>query len=142
ATYVRGDDNLRRVLLERAPILGRSVRIAARIAPPIPIEDDSAAATTLTSLQKSDGRALDWKQRDIVLVTIDAMRADHVSAYGYPRPTTPNIDALAKRGARFTHAYCPTPHTSYSVTSMMTGKYMRPLLSMNAEAASDTWADL
>jgi arylsulfatase A-like enzyme len=72
---------------------------------------------------------------------VDALRADHVGAYGYPRPTTPNIDALARQGAVFDSAYCPTPHTSYSVTSMMTGKYLRPLLSLGLGQDSDTWAE-
>jgi arylsulfatase A-like enzyme len=60
---------------------------------------------------------------DVVLITIDALRADHVGAYGYPRPTTPNIDALARRGVRFERAYTQAPHTSFSVASMLTGKY-------------------
>ena len=68
---------------------------------------------------------------DILLVTVDALRADHVGAYGYDRPTTPNLDRLARQGAMFLRAYCPTPHTSYSITSMMTGKNLRPLLSLS-----------
>jgi arylsulfatase A-like enzyme/HEAT repeat protein len=60
---------------------------------------------------------------DVVLITIDALRADHVGAYGYPRPTTPNLDALARRGIRFERAYTQAPHTSFSVASMLTGKY-------------------
>lgn len=142
-----GDDNLRRVLVEHAPILGPAVLVAARVAPPLPIEDDeSSAALTAAALHPGaagNARALDWSNRDIVVITIDALRADHVSSYGYARRTTPNIDRLAEQGTRFTHAYCPTPHTSYSVTSMLTGKYMRPLLVMNAPGAaeSQTWAD-
>ena len=42
----------------------------------------------------------------------------------------------------FEHVYCPTPHTSYSVTSMMTGKNMRPLLLQGLAADSDTFAGL
>lgn len=60
---------------------------------------------------------------DIVLITIDALRADHLGVYGYHRPTTPNIDALARRGVRFERAYAQAPHTSFSVASMLTGKY-------------------
>jgi arylsulfatase A-like enzyme len=60
---------------------------------------------------------------DVVLITIDALRADHVGAYGYPRRTTPNLDALARRGVRFERAYAQAPHTSFSVASMLTGKY-------------------
>ncbi len=142
ARAVTGDDNLRRVLVEHAPVLGRTVVLAARIAPPAALEDDASAASTTAAVvhPKATGRSLDWTGRDIVVVTIDALRADHVSSYGYERPTTPNIDRLAARGVRFDHAYCPTPHTSYSVTSMMTGKYMRPLLTMGVGDDSETWA--
>ena len=144
-----GDDNLRRVLVEHAPILGPAVLLAARVAPPAPLDDEGTGAAALTAgaldptAGRGNARALDWSNRDLVVVTIDALRADHLSSYGYGRPTTPNIDRLAARGTRFTHAYCPTPHTSYSVTSMMTGKYMRPLLVMNAPGAAEsvTWAD-
>jgi len=142
ARAVVGDDNLRRVLVEHAPVLGRAVMVASRIAPPPPIDEETSDASTTAALvrPKAAARALDWTGRDIVIVTIDALRADHVSSYGYGRKTTPNIDRLAARGARFEHAYCPTPHTSYSVTSMMTGKYMRPLLGMGAGEDSETWA--
>jgi arylsulfatase A-like enzyme/HEAT repeat protein len=64
---------------------------------------------------------------DVLLITIDALRADHVGAYGYPRPTTPNIDALAASGVRFARAYAQAPHTSFSIASMLTGKYVASL---------------
>jgi arylsulfatase A-like enzyme len=142
ARAVVGDDNLRRVLVEHAPVLGRAVLLASRIAPPPALEDDASEASTTGAVMhpRTAARSLDWSGRDIVVVTIDALRADHVSSYGYARATTPNIDRLAARGVRFEHAYCPTPHTSYSVTSMMTGKYMRPLLTMGVGEDSETWA--
>lgn len=129
-------DNLRLVLVGHAPLLGPTVTIAARWAPPPPIEDEPVTLAGPGEV----ARALDWTGRDVVLLSVDALRADHVSAYGYSRRTTPAIDALAARGARFDAAYCPTPHTSYSVTSMMTGKYMRPLLSLGVGEDSETWA--
>lgn len=144
AKTVSTDDNLRRVLVEHAPLLGRAVVVASRLAPPPPLDDADLpdVANTSAILQGSRGtRALDWTGRDIVLLTVDALRADHLSSYGYGRPTTPNIDRLAARGVRFDHAYCPTPHTSYSISSMMTGTYMRPLLAMNAGEKAETWAD-
>ena len=85
-------------------------------------------------------RSLDWSGHDLLLISVDALRADHVSAYGYARRTTPNLDALARGGTLFEHAYCPTPHTSYSLTSMMTGKYLRPLLALGLGEDSETWA--
>ncbi|MDB4936198.1 MAG: Choline-sulfatase [Labilithrix sp.] len=144
ARAVVGDDNLRRVLVEHAPVLGRAVVVASRIAPPPSLDDDASEARTTAAVVRPNvrtaARSLDWSGKDIVVVTIDALRADHVSSYGYGRPTTPNIDRLAARGVRFEHAYCPTPHTSYSVASLMTGKYMRPLLAMGAGEDSETWA--
>ena len=46
---------------------------------------------------------------DIVLVSIDSLRADHLSGYGYARRTTPNLDALAETGLRFTDARSASP---------------------------------
>lgn len=59
----------------------------------------------------------------LVLVVIDTLRADHVGAYGYQRPTTPRLDELAARGARFTAAHAATSWTLPSVVSMLTGTY-------------------
>lgn len=67
-------------------------------------------------------------EADVLLITVDALRADHVGAFGYTRrPTTPNIDALAARSVRFARAYAQAPHTSFSVASMLTGKYFPTL---------------
>ncbi|HEX3774569.1 MAG TPA: sulfatase-like hydrolase/transferase [Polyangiaceae bacterium] len=145
-------DNFRLLVSERAPVAGCAVNLAARIAPNAP-EDvvdcdalspnergDHAACAEETS--ESSGHALDLRNRDFLLISIDALRADHLGAYGYARPTTPRIDALARSSVLFEHAYAPTPHTSYSVTSLMTGKYMRPLLLQGVAQDSDTWAGL
>lgn len=48
---------------------------------------------------------------NVVLITIDTIRADHVGAYGDRRAATPNIDALAKQGVRFEQAISPVPLT-------------------------------
>ena len=66
-------------------------------------------------------------EADVVVITIDALRADHVGAYGYKRSTTPNIDALSAHSTRFARAYAQAPHTSFSVASMLTGKYFPTL---------------
>ncbi|HYC56313.1 MAG TPA: sulfatase-like hydrolase/transferase, partial [Candidatus Binatia bacterium] len=41
---------------------------------------------------------------NVVFISVDTLRADHVGAYGYTRPTTPNIDALAAKGVLFENA--------------------------------------
>jgi arylsulfatase A-like enzyme len=60
---------------------------------------------------------------DIVLVTIDALRQDHVSAYGYRRFTTPAIDRFARTALTFTHAVTQAPYTKAAVASVMSGLY-------------------
>ena len=67
-------------------------------------------------------------EADVLIITVDALRADHVGAFGYTRrPTTPHIDQLAARSVRFSRAYAQAPHTSFSVASMLTGKYFPTL---------------
>ena len=61
------------------------------------------------------------KITNVVLISIDTCRADHLSCYGHSRRTTPNIDRLAARGARFTRAQTTNPITLPSHCSMMTG---------------------
>jgi arylsulfatase A-like enzyme len=62
---------------------------------------------------------------NLVLITIDALRADHVSAYGYARRTTPNLDRLATEpgGTLFRNAWAHAPSTRYSVPAILTGRY-------------------
>jgi hypothetical protein len=143
AVTLAAADNLRLILMERAPLLGPAVRVANLLRPPLPLDETGDEASTTASSRVPDAApSLDWSGHDIVLLTVDALRADHVSAYGYARATTPVLDALAREGAVFDAAYCPTPHTSYSVTSLMTGKYMRPLLALGRGDDSETWASL
>jgi HEAT repeat protein len=135
--------NLRIVLVDAAPLMGPTVRLAMAVRlglPPEGTESDDVAAATAATAPSEVARSLDWTGHDLVLISVDALRADHVSAYGYGRTTTPNLDALAAAGTRFDAAYCPTPHTSYSLTSMMTGKYLRPLLAIGLGEDSETWA--
>ena len=57
----------------------------------------------------------------ILLVLVDAVRPDHVGAYGYGRPTTPTLDRLAQEGTRYTRAYANAPWTRPSTASFLTG---------------------
>ncbi|MGO9109039.1 MAG: sulfatase-like hydrolase/transferase [Thermoguttaceae bacterium] len=60
---------------------------------------------------------------NVLLVSIDTCRADRLSCYGYKRPTTPNIDAVARDGAMFKTAMTPVPLTTPAHSSMLTGMY-------------------
>ena len=133
-------DNLRVVYVTHAPVLAHALELAARLAPAQP--SDAGSGMGPPAVAHDDPRWLDWIGRDIVLISIDAVRADHVGAYGYGRKTTPQLDAIAKEGVVFERAYSVMPHTSYSMTSLLTGKYIRPLLMQDTGHDSDTMAGL
>ncbi|UCB61217.1 MAG: sulfatase [Candidatus Bathyarchaeota archaeon] len=60
---------------------------------------------------------------NVVFVIIDALRARNLSCYGYSKPTTPNIDLLARQGMLFEKAFSCTNVTDSSLTSIFSGKY-------------------
>ncbi len=60
---------------------------------------------------------------NILLVTVDTLRADRLSGYGYNKPTSPHIDSLLRQGARFAETRCVEPLTGPSLTSMLTSLY-------------------
>ena len=57
---------------------------------------------------------------NVLIISIDTLRADHVSAYGYSRSTTPNLDALIEGGVRFDRARTIEPLTGPALVSMLT----------------------
>lgn len=62
---------------------------------------------------------------NLLLITLDTLRADHLGIYGYPRPTSPNLDAFAVDAAVFDDVTCSMPTTLPSHLSIFTG--LRPL---------------
>jgi arylsulfatase len=60
---------------------------------------------------------------NIIIISIDALRADHLSCYGYKHIKTKNIDKIAEDGFLFRNAYSTTSWTLASMMSMLTGKY-------------------
>ena len=64
---------------------------------------------------------------NVLLIVLDTVRADHLSLYGYPRPTTPNLERLARRGIRFDQARAAAPWTLASHANMFTGRWPHEL---------------
>jgi arylsulfatase A-like enzyme len=62
-------------------------------------------------------------ENNVVLITIDCLRADHLSCYGHKRETTPFIDSLANEGIRYENAYANGPFTSASFLSILASAY-------------------
>jgi arylsulfatase A-like enzyme len=63
--------------------------------------------------------------KNILFIMCDQLRFDYLSCYGHPHLKTPNIDALAARGVKFTNAYVQSPICGPSRMSYYTGRYVR-----------------
>jgi arylsulfatase A-like enzyme len=59
----------------------------------------------------------------VIAISLDTLRADHLSCYGYGRPTSPNIDRIAAEGARFANVFASDIPTQPSHTSVFTGRF-------------------
>lgn len=68
-----------------------------------------------------EGAAPEVRRPNVLLLSIDTLRADHLGSYGYYRDTSPRLDALAAAGTRFEQVYAPTPWTLPSHASLLTG---------------------
>ncbi len=64
---------------------------------------------------------------NVLLITLDTVGADHLSLYGYERPTSPALELLARRGIRFDEARAPAPWTLPSHATMFTGRWQHDL---------------
>jgi len=80
-------------------------------------------ALALALLLVACGGGGEARPRNVVLISLDTLRADFLSCYGHPRETTPALDALAARGVRFADASSAAPWTLPSHTTMFTGLY-------------------
>ncbi len=63
------------------------------------------------------------KRLNVIHVFVDALRADHLSAYGYHRKTSPNLDRLAANSCLFENAYTPAPNTFEALPKFTQGNY-------------------
>jgi arylsulfatase A-like enzyme len=82
-------------------------------------------------------RIKQWREQDrllppagspnVLLIVLDTVRADHLSLYGYPRPTSPNLERLARRGIRFDQARAAAPWTLASHANLFTGRWPHEL---------------
>jgi arylsulfatase A-like enzyme len=71
-------------------------------------------------LLTSSASAAQW---DVVLISIDTLRADHLGCYGYRTNTSPSIDRIAREGVQFQNAFTPAPLTLPAHASLLTGLY-------------------
>lgn len=119
--------NLRYAIDQAAPLTGKLLRI---VRSPQRRTSTALAAASRAADKRPAQPGISLRGQDILLITIDALRADRLRTYGSHQDLTPNLDRLAADAAVFERAYTPTPHTSYAIGSMLTGKYLRPVLSL------------
>ncbi|MEW6273344.1 MAG: sulfatase [Thermodesulfobacteriota bacterium] len=107
--------------IDLKPLAGKKGTLTFRV-----LNDGDAAKAKDTNVYLSAPRILvpaaggASKALNLVLITIDCLRADHVGAYGYGKPTTPTLDRLAADGVRFARAYANAPMTLPSVPQLFT----------------------
>ena len=78
--------------------------------------------------------------RNIILLSADALRADHLSSYGYHRETSPVLDDFAEESIRFANAYSASSHTREAVPALLTGKYPDVAVDAKYHLAAETIA--
>ena len=117
---------LRAVMLDRAVIGAPIVRVVRR-APPPPSKNGPAVAERAVALPEGPHLG----PVDVFLITVDAMRADRLA----PR-TAPTLAALANTGVVFDRAYAQVPHTSFSIATLLTGKFVYALSALGLDSAS------
>jgi arylsulfatase A-like enzyme len=81
------------------------------------------SATLVAVLTALSLRAAEPERPNVLLITLDTIRAHHFSSYGYHLRTTPNLDQLASEGARFERAYTAIPMTGPAHVSLFTSRY-------------------
>jgi hypothetical protein len=129
---LRAAPNARFAVALAAPLTGKALALVpsaeprARRPAPGPTSEVAALGHAQTGV--------DLRGRDVLLITVDALRADRLRALG-GHGVTPELDRLAEESVVFERAYTPTPHTSYALSSLFTGKFLRQVLSLpNAPA--------
>jgi arylsulfatase A-like enzyme/tetratricopeptide (TPR) repeat protein len=83
----------------------------------------AAAYLILTRAGKGAVDLAAASSQNVLLITLDTTRADHLGCYGYAEARTPYLDALAREGVRFDRAYAPVPLTLPSHVSLLSGLY-------------------
>ncbi|MBW2313257.1 MAG: sulfatase [Deltaproteobacteria bacterium] len=82
-----------------------------------------------------DWRPVSERRPNVLLISIDTLRADHLGYDGYARDTSPNLDRLAARSRRYREAWAPAPWTLPSHAGLLTGRHPRALGIEDRDAA-------
>ncbi len=121
----------RSIELDEADTSGGRVRVRFRVEATDEAADSIAGYWSSPSLVGARASEVEGERkgtegassaRNLILISVDTLRADHVGCYGYERATSANIDRLAAAGTRFETAIAQAPETLASHMTLMTGR--------------------
>jgi len=92
---------------------------------------------TLSLRKKRGASAMRPQRPNVILISIDTLRADHLHYHGYPRKTSPFLDELSLRGLTFEWAFATGAQTRISMPAVFTGRYCSEL-----SRSKDDWAEI
>jgi arylsulfatase A-like enzyme len=98
--------------------------LVARVARRAALLLAAACATLLPGCNGDEAEQAAAARPDLVLVVVDTLRADHLSTYGYARPTSPGLDALGAQGVVFLDNTAQSSWTLPSVASIFLGRHL------------------
>lgn len=107
--------NISQAVKRKAAMLSSEIIFPPMAAKDVPPTADNTAAKSILDLWCPDC--------NVILLSVDSLRADHVGAYGYARDTTPYFDELAKKGVLFENYFSSSFLTPVSEMSVHTGMY-------------------
>lgn len=80
-------------------------------------------ASSAADVAKGDALRQGLDGANVLLIVLDAARAQQFGCYGYPRPTTPELDRIAREGVVFERAYTPAVYTLAAMASVWTSRH-------------------
>jgi arylsulfatase A-like enzyme len=111
---------LNRLLASRSfYVAAAALMVAAAVLSQLEFDRDVRPVGSVEDLEKLAER----EDLNLLFILIDTLRADRLSSYGYARPTSPNLDALASDGIRFAEQMSQSSWTKCSMASLWTGLY-------------------
>ncbi|NLN62695.1 MAG: sulfatase-like hydrolase/transferase [Myxococcales bacterium] len=143
--FIRQSLNPAYVIAQQTLNSRRLVRLSHRMFPAVRATDAAPLTAPSPGTAPADAPQLAPLSRpsaSVFLLSVDAMRRDRLKP-GSDDPVAPHLNRLAARSVVFERAYTPTPHTSYALSSLLTGKYTAALFNVpGAPEVHETWPQI
>lgn len=119
--------NARFVAENYAGLTGRLIALFPDLDAEPSLSEAADAVPVIAEDAVSNVRGPNLRDQSVLLITVDALRYDRIERM-------PFLHEFAQQSANFTRAYTPTPHTSYALASLLTGKPMKPILQVSGSS--------